>query len=238
MAWHISFPKYCNLFSTEAWPPPEKILAWDSPFPRPFLQGNSRCLKRTECYPLKSHYLVLSKFPLIYPLSFSTLPSLNNAGHAWEINEKQQLEQPVESWATELGYGLENCCRIPFSSIYDQDLESTLDNNGTGDPKYDPSSRLYFLIPLVTWLFSACLFIILRRDTRKWEHINKMMGSCWTQYSWKCFQQSLPERHSSVASQAQHGILERGKGANSTGVCFIPILSHLKSRYLPNFQSW
>lgn len=167
LTWHIPFPKYCNLFSTEAWPPPEKISAWDLPFPRPFPQENSRCLMRTEFYLLKSHDLVMRKFPLIYPLSFSTLSSLNNAGQTLEMNEKQQPEQPVESWATELGHGLKNCCRIPFSFIYDQDFEGTLDNNGIWDPKYDPSSRPYFLSSSVTWLFYVCLFMVLWRDTRQ-----------------------------------------------------------------------
>ena len=103
------------------------------------------------------------------------------------------------------------------------DREHTLSICRTGDGKYDLRTRINFLSPSLTWLVSACLLMVLWRDSSKakWN-----MCSCWTQSFWECFQQSLARGHSSAAAQDQHVYFRKEKGSqlklrSASFFCFV-----------------
>lgn len=173
-------------------------------------QGNRRsCLNTNELYFLKNHDLVLSELSLTHPLVFLN-PSFSECCQPKLKKKKHQLEQTIRVLNNRTRSHLRGLLQAILSVHLWADREHTLGICRTGDAKYDLRTRIHFLSPSLTWLVSACLLMVLWRDSSKakWN-----MCSCWTQSFWECFQHSLARGHSSAAAQDQHMYFRKEKGS-------------------------
>lgn len=226
----MSFPKYCNISSTEAWSAPNKMSAEDfSLGPPP--QGNRRsCLNITEVCSLKIHDLVLSEFSFTHPLVFP-----NHSFSEWcQPNlrkEKHLLEQTVELWASELGHISEACCRRPFPSICGDGKGGCIGLCRTGDPKYDLRPRTHFLSPSITWLLSAYFLMILWRESGQHQRINEICVHARFNLSVSAFSRVFQRDILVLQPKPNMEIQRRKREPTQTGVCLIPLLSHLICRH-------
>ena len=101
----------------------------------------------------------------------------------------------------------------------------------TGDPKYDLRPMTHFLSPSLTWLLSAYFLMVLWREPGQHQRINEICVRVGFNLSVSAFSRVFQRDILVLQPKPNMGIQRRKREPTQTGVCLIPLLSHLICRH-------